>query len=621
MASLEQFNDYKKSVISSITTLILLLDIFSKSESSFPVSNYINSLGLILDKLKSDNFKVLVVGEFSTGKSTFLNAILKQSILPTDVSETTATINIIKYGETPKIELKYRGIVNEAGEEIVPGETEIIPFDYDKLIEYTTSLEDDFNEKSQTIEYVNIFYPTDFCKNEVELVDTPGLNSTIGFHEKTTLDYLENGHCAIMLLKATMLLSKSEIEYLKKFQKYINKILFVVNKIDRLNSDFYSDEHKVSRLKKLKDNFNRDEDFVYYPLSALRAEQEGWDDNFISFVDNFKSFLASSEKSKEMLFSPVIQVNSIVRSLTQNLKTFHDALNFSPGEFDSLLRENMPKFNELKTAIRDINGFIDLKTEQIIQQFKRNADEKLETCLNNSVEMVRAWDRDMESFKQEMPEILKLLLINTFEEIKEEINLDISILKEQCSQRFSDFIKGIEEYKLSIIYNTEIHSGAIQKYEENFVEEWAPSVLGGAGLGVIITSIIGGPIGLIASFLGGTFLGGYLEEKKKAGKLQKIASELRPKLESKINSEVPKIEKQIKKSLSDYKELINEKLNAELNNIGLTINAIKKDRMKEEQKVEHQREMICELISNIKSEDDNLQLIKSKLQENIWVSI
>ena len=57
----------------------------------------------LLEDIEQDTYTFVVVGEFSTGKSSFLNALIEQDILPTGVTPTTATINIVKYGEQDRI--------------------------------------------------------------------------------------------------------------------------------------------------------------------------------------------------------------------------------------------------------------------------------------------------------------------------------------------------------------------------------------------------------------------------------------------------------------------------------------------------------------------------------------
>ena len=61
-------------------------------------------------ELKRESFKVLVVGEIKRGKSTFINALLGEEVLPAFATPCTAVINEIKYSETKRAVLHFNEI-------------------------------------------------------------------------------------------------------------------------------------------------------------------------------------------------------------------------------------------------------------------------------------------------------------------------------------------------------------------------------------------------------------------------------------------------------------------------------------------------------------------------------
>ena len=64
------------------------------------------------DKLENDNFKVLVIGEFKNGKSTFINSLMGKKVLPAYSTPCTAVINEVVYGEEEKATLYFKkGVV------------------------------------------------------------------------------------------------------------------------------------------------------------------------------------------------------------------------------------------------------------------------------------------------------------------------------------------------------------------------------------------------------------------------------------------------------------------------------------------------------------------------------
>src|SRR5579872_1696464 len=90
--------------------------------------NLKDSIALIQEvarRLSEHRFTVAVVGEFKTGKSTFVNALLGVDVVPTDVVPATATLNRMTYGLESSIEVVYKD-----------GRKEAVAFD--KLKEYVT---------------------------------------------------------------------------------------------------------------------------------------------------------------------------------------------------------------------------------------------------------------------------------------------------------------------------------------------------------------------------------------------------------------------------------------------------------------------------------------------------
>src|SRR5277367_4668017 len=61
----------------------------------------------LVHKLEEDRFHLVVVGEFNHGKSTFVNALLGETVLPTGVTPTTAAIHHLKYSDEPEATVVY----------------------------------------------------------------------------------------------------------------------------------------------------------------------------------------------------------------------------------------------------------------------------------------------------------------------------------------------------------------------------------------------------------------------------------------------------------------------------------------------------------------------------------
>jgi len=183
-------------------------------------------------QLSTRTYRVAVIGEFKRGKSSLVNCILGTEILPTDILPTTAVVNRIKYGTQPKIEICYKN-----------GNVEVATVD--DLVQYATK---SGNANSCAIKEIVVNYPSVFCQNSIELIDTPGLNDD-EFMDKTTLDILDNIDTAIVTTHASYPMSETEKQLVCNLieQKDIYHLTFVATFIDKVSDD-EDDQDRIVRL-------------------------------------------------------------------------------------------------------------------------------------------------------------------------------------------------------------------------------------------------------------------------------------------------------------------------------------------------------------------------------------
>lgn len=179
-------------------------------------------------KLKNDRFVVSVFGHFSNGKSTFLNALMGfgEEILTEDDAASTATITRLRYASEDE------GICNKAEIEFSSGNTERVGIK--DLGEYVAR--NNSREVETTIKQVILYLNSELLKNGVEIVDTPGFNSTYKMHTETALRQVEESDAAIFLFNCENPGKTPEIEFLKKIQKYMDRVFFLMNKYEKSNS-------------------------------------------------------------------------------------------------------------------------------------------------------------------------------------------------------------------------------------------------------------------------------------------------------------------------------------------------------------------------------------------------
>ena len=109
MNKLEQFKNKKAE-------LVELLDETTGIFKELKDESEVQSLEEIRNKLKDNNFKVLVIGEFKRGKSTFINALLQEEILPAYSVPCTAIINEIKFGDDKRAVIHFKQKIGQLPE-------------------------------------------------------------------------------------------------------------------------------------------------------------------------------------------------------------------------------------------------------------------------------------------------------------------------------------------------------------------------------------------------------------------------------------------------------------------------------------------------------------------------
>ncbi|MCA1665728.1 MAG: dynamin family protein, partial [Myxococcales bacterium] len=163
---------------------------------------------------------VTVMGEFNSGKSTFVNALIGEEVAPMGITPTTATINVLKYGAERKGRVVYH---DDEMRELAWSE---VP----KLLKGLDAGE------AKRIRVVEVLYPLETLQR-VNVVDTPGLNSIHPEHEETARKFIAEADAVLWLFTVDQAAKATEGEALGKIKAAGKKILGVINKIDRCSPE------------------------------------------------------------------------------------------------------------------------------------------------------------------------------------------------------------------------------------------------------------------------------------------------------------------------------------------------------------------------------------------------
>lgn len=263
----------------------------------------------LLDRMMRSTFTLAVTGEVSAGKSTFLNGLLKEQTLPTQMKETTALITKIKKGE--------REILLRIAGEIVYQTKNFETFNEAFVVRekrknqsnlYTQELiaaKSKFEQLLHTGEVnpesdeILINLPHPLLKQDIEITDTPGVNDLTGRRELITHQYIKKADAAIFITKASKLASHSEMSFFENHlaNKHTDNLFVVVNKMDELTPPEILEVKRAAFEKFTGQGVKRQNIFF---VSSRKAEQYHVIQKRLDYSDSILKMQYETDQEKFM---------------------------------------------------------------------------------------------------------------------------------------------------------------------------------------------------------------------------------------------------------------------------------------------------------------------------------
>lgn len=219
-SSLHSYHDYARLLIRAVVALSAL----QRQAHSLGLADEEKRLAETITRLEQGVFTIAVVGEFKRGKSTLINALLGTAALPMDVLPATAALTRVVYGRNAEATLVWR----DGNRERIALAT---------LADYVTKSDPAAQERALAIREAIVAYPTLFCQNNVNIVDTPGLSDERALSEMA-IGVLPTADAAVMVISALTPFSQSESTFLSQLLAHLdaNRLFFVVTYMDKLHS-------------------------------------------------------------------------------------------------------------------------------------------------------------------------------------------------------------------------------------------------------------------------------------------------------------------------------------------------------------------------------------------------
>ena len=181
-------------------------------------------------RLSAGRLRIAVLGQFKRGKSTLLNALLGCDLLPSGVIPLTAIPTFLRWGPDYQAHVTYLdGQRTEAiGGHDLRGISEL-------LRRYVTEERNPHNKAR--VARVEVLLPAPLLASGIELIDTPGIGSTLHHNTDAAIGVLPECDAAFFVVSVDPPITAAELDYLDRVRAGIAPILFVLNKVDYLSPE------------------------------------------------------------------------------------------------------------------------------------------------------------------------------------------------------------------------------------------------------------------------------------------------------------------------------------------------------------------------------------------------
>lgn len=523
-------------------------------------------------RLADERFNLVIIGEFSRGKSTFINALLGRSILPASANPTTNIISKIVYGEQEKYTLFYKdGKKQEISKEefdLIKAQTEDKPDKFSLLKGFVSKLK---HEESHVdfgnIDHAEISYPLSFCENKVDVVDTPGTNDLNVGRIEITYRYLRQAEAAILVLSATQPLTRTEKEFLVEqvVGNNIKDIFIVINYKDEvIGQEERVVKHVLDNLQDVQDFSQRI--FIVSSKQALlyRRKQAGEalktkallncpatlkETGIVELEVALGRFL-SEEKGNAKLKKYAERCYLALKEAEHGIAVQKEGLSHSLDDLKAKLFEERPKFMKTKSMAAQITQGLQMQLESRQMDIEQMADLTANKIKQAAIGSIDVYDGNISELSgSEIKYVVEKAVTPIQKQfIKDINNLQNKLVQEEVAQAAEKLKQIWQDMDFDAaalpITNRFAALGEIHNVPTNANNN--DSLGTAVGSGLIVGALFGGIFGLLAGAAAWFLSGGAnpFEDKKR-----KIKEQVRSQFNSNLRDFSKNIVDQYNKSV------------------------------------------------------------------------
>lgn len=455
--------------------------------------------------LESDTFKVLIAGEFKRGKSTLINALLGQNVLPAKVAPCTAVITRIRFGEKKRAVLYFRDDDPEIVSAPLEVDLEANPAALKDLVTIKVDEQDDVDEATgqrrnvSPYSHCEVFYPLELCRQNVEIVDSPGLNES-ETRTEVTRSFLVDADAMVIVLSCEQQFSSSERSFIENelASRDLSDVFFLWNRFDavRDSPEDVSDLKRLSREKLEPRVGGRPRVFYVAARDALAGRLQNQEplltrSGVPEFERALETFLAR-ERGRVKLRTPIrMGENAVSEGILQLLPYREKLLKQPLEELQLMMEKQRPKLDAVERQRERILHTIERRGDVMVtdaQSSLRSLIRQIDTGLAQRAAAVDVgiWEtiRSKQKVEDKVIDSLQKYVDQEVKKWQETVLMEIlrahhTELVTQLDEQAKHFMMSLEEYQQSITATVSLIP------ERKTQEVSALNRIAGAGLGIL----------------------------------------------------------------------------------------------------------------------------------------
>jgi replication fork clamp-binding protein CrfC len=381
LGNLEKVARVRREISDRLDDIIEVL----KQSGKLSLDSDVEDITLASQNLRKGVFRLLVLGDLKRGKSTFLNALLGENLLPSDVNPCTAILTVLRYGKEKRVAVYFK-------DNKPPEFLDFQAFKQKYTIDPDESkvLEKENRQAFPDVDYAVVEYPLSLLEKGIEIVDTPGLNDTEA-RNKLSLSYINNCHAILFVFRAIQPCTLEERRYLENYIKERNlSVFFLINAWDEIrhelinaesSEDLQDAEEKLRKVFRTNlaeycqvdgENLYDRRVFELSSLAALRRRLKNPEDTlegtgFPEFLEVFNQFLLEERA--------IVQFQQIKHLARKSYHRLHEAIERRLPLLSEDVETLKAKIHAIEPEFKQLTEVRDRFTEEIRIMRDRKAKE------------------------------------------------------------------------------------------------------------------------------------------------------------------------------------------------------------------------------------------------------